>query len=609
MVNIKEYVLYDIYIVYGGMIMSGKMDIEELKKMSYVDGNDFFGDVPSLKIAENYEKVYDYIKDVWEDTPDDVIIHFYGRDITAREFFEEVEKTAKSLKAKGIEKGDTVVTNLDACPEFIILFFACELICANVKNKIGADAKELSKIINDSKAKCYFTHDYVSDEDLQVIYDGTKIEQIVLVNAVEHLNGDYTQLRDINKKVVRAKYTNKKSTDVRNTNWSVFIQYGEGYNGKLYEAPNPGEKTMLFYAHTSGSTGKPKCIGHTSSGVLHKLDDMIFPAEKQNKRDTWWWPIYPTSLVAAITAYMCLPLAQGQTIILDPYLDDEDLAESFMHYKPNRVGLTPFMVKKLKKNLPQNADLSFLKVLGLAAAQFTKKELSKLQEWLPWVIISQGWGASEMNGNVTLAFVEHLVDGGAGIPLRNTKICVVDPVTKKVLPRGQVGVLCVYSPSLMVDSTHFDDVMIELGDGNKWLYSCDYGCVSDKGEIFVYGRDKVKSKTGNELYPLQIENKVSEIDGIAEVYVLSSLENKKNSNEGYCLCVKVEEGIDMLEMRERINAKLSKVLKPEELPSNTIVFDSQFEFPSVAFKIDKNSLATIVVESIKQHVLRLLYRK
>ena len=88
------------------------MDVKKLKQMSYVDGNDFFGNVPSLNIAKNYKKVFDYIKDVWKDTPDDVMIHFYGSDLTAFEFFEQVVKVTKSLKMFGLNKGDTIILSL-----------------------------------------------------------------------------------------------------------------------------------------------------------------------------------------------------------------------------------------------------------------------------------------------------------------------------------------------------------------------------------------------------------------------------------------------------------------------------------------------------------------
>ena len=119
---------------------------------------------------KKYNKIIDYIKDTWSEYKDDIMIHYYGSDITAKDFFETIEKVAKSLKVSGLKKGDTIVTNLESVPEFIYLFFACEIIGVNVKNKIGADTKEIIDVINESNAEYFFTHDYTDKSDIQAIY-------------------------------------------------------------------------------------------------------------------------------------------------------------------------------------------------------------------------------------------------------------------------------------------------------------------------------------------------------------------------------------------------------------------------------------------------------
>ena len=146
---------------------------------------------------KKYNKIIDYIKDTWNSSLDDIMLHYYGKDIIAKEFFSNVYNTAKSLKALGLKKDDTIIVDLEGVPEFIYLFYASEMIGINVKNKIGADVCETIDVINSSNAKYFFVHDYISQEDINNIYDKTNVNNVILINPVEHLGNDYSSLDHI----------------------------------------------------------------------------------------------------------------------------------------------------------------------------------------------------------------------------------------------------------------------------------------------------------------------------------------------------------------------------------------------------------------------------
>lgn len=58
---------------------------------------------------------------------DDVVaMHYYGNDITWKQLFEQVDATARGLKALGLGEGDAIPTFLRAVPEFIYLLLAAE---------------------------------------------------------------------------------------------------------------------------------------------------------------------------------------------------------------------------------------------------------------------------------------------------------------------------------------------------------------------------------------------------------------------------------------------------------------------------------------------------
>ena len=217
---------------------------------------------------KKYNKIIDYIKDTWKDSMDDVMIHYYGSDITAGEFFEIVDSVAHSLKSVGLNKGDTIITNLESVPEFIELFFACEMIGVNVKNKIGADVKEIADVINESNAEFFFTHDYISKEDSDYIYQNTLLDSIITIRPIQYTNnGSLSSFRDHIRECILSRYDNIEiSRDSRNIDWNMFLHIGAFNVENIYVESD--EDTKMFSAYTSGSTGARKEVIHTSKTIL-----------------------------------------------------------------------------------------------------------------------------------------------------------------------------------------------------------------------------------------------------------------------------------------------------------------------------------------------------
>jgi len=60
-----------------------------------------------------------------------------------------------------------------------------------------------------------------------------------------------------------------------------------------------------------------------------------------------------------------------------------------------------------------------------------------------------GYGLTESSPIITNRFVEHNIMGTVGLPFDKTSIKIVDPITKKEVPRGQSGVLLAKGPSIM----------------------------------------------------------------------------------------------------------------------------------------------------------------
>lgn len=545
--------------------------------------------------GKKYNKVIDYIKDTWGNSLDDVMIHYYGSDITAREFFDKVLAVAKSLKSMGLTKGDTIITNLDSVPEFIYLFYASEMIGVNVKNKIGADALEIAEVINESDAKCFFTHDFTLQSDTDIIYDNTLLNNIILVSPLEYSNGDVTLLRPNIKEFILSRYNSEVTNDIRNIKFNTFLSYGNDYTDEVYVRSD--DDTKLFSAYTSGSTGARKEVIHSSKTILEMLNQMIFPTEPTESRDTWFWPIYPPSLVAAIIAYMCMPLAQGKKVILDPYFDYKDIDLELMHYEPNSTGLVPVFFESLieSKRIPDDYDMSYLKVLGFGAEAMPRNLITRIENFTKkhncMAQLNGGYGNSEGGSEMTIAFTnEILKTGSSGFPLINTIVSVFEPGTEYELGYGQVGELCKAGPGIMLGYANDLDTAKSVflhSDGKKWLHTGDLGYITKEGFVFVFGREGIRVYSDKTVYPLIIENKVSSIDGVKTAIIVSGDSRVHDGYQAPYLFIVPMEGIDKEELLINVNKVLNSVLLDEEMPDEVHVIDSK---PIVHFKVDRKLL-------------------
>ncbi len=142
-----------------------------------------------------------------------------GRRLTYRELMEEVKKTAGLIESKGYTNGDVIATHLYNSIEAAVILLAIQYI-GGVVCLIDPLFKpnEIIYYIEDSNAKCLFTHLKTTDMDTVV----KEMTEVININEF----GD--ELRDF-------VYADKK-----------FYSYDEN------------ELAMLLY--TSGSTSKPKGV-------------------------------------------------------------------------------------------------------------------------------------------------------------------------------------------------------------------------------------------------------------------------------------------------------------------------------------------------------------
>lgn len=493
-------------------------------------------------------------------------ILYYGRRYTWNTLWDLVDQTAKALKAVGFKKGDMIPVFLQAVPEHILLLLGAEKIGAALVCRDDV-TDELCFAIRKSKASVAFFPDYVSREEEEQFLAETPLERMVIVSPYTY--ADKEAIPDYVQKNLNTRYPKHPACNPKNITWDEFLALGrdvEDFEGDFTpEAP-------LFCAYTSGSTGISKLVIHSATSMIGVAFQLVLFAPPTDVQQTWWLPLLTPALVAVTVSMMIFPLSTGKLVILDPFINVNDLDLGFMHYQPNLWPLIPMFCEIImaSERIPADYDMSFLQAAGPGAEPMNNRRYRELEQFLHahncMVTVTAGYGMSEAGSSMLLPCPGiPLENGCAGIPMPKTVVSIFRPGTQEELGYNEVGEICTYGPGNMMrygDEQMTAEVLQHHADGNLWLHTGDCGYLSEQGVLYVMGRGLPERVGGGRLYILNMESKVVEIPGIKDGFFCLVPDQE---NEGYFLpylYLVLEEGTTL----DQVRSQIDQALEPHERP-------------------------------------------
>ena len=504
---------------------------------------------------------------------DDVVaMHYYGNDITWKQLFEQVDATARGLKALGLGEGDAIPTFLRAVPEFIYLLLAAEKIGASILCRDNT-LEENVEAVRRSGAKIIFTQDYLSQRELNTYRHGSDTQIAVLVSP--YRSAHYASMPAHIQKYIDSNYPDKPAYGGRTMSWDWILEMGEKYTGQV-EAPRDIDRP-LFRAYTSGSTGPSKQVIHSAHTMIGNLHQMNFYGASDEFRPTWLMTQLPPSLVAVVVAMMLLPLASNKLLILDPFCAPEDVDLEMMRYRPNCWPLIPMFIETIMRNgrVPDDYDMSHLFVAGAGCEAYNNNQLKRAQKFLNdhncKARFTTGYGCSEAGSNMTLPMTPHPIgNGNVGVPMPLTVISIFKPGTEEELTYNTMGEICQCSPGTMMgyDDPKATAKAIKVhSDGKRWLHTGDIGYMAEDGTIYALTRGSAQRYGGGELMTLPMENRLADanIPGIDDEFFVIIQDPEHHHCFVPYLFVVLEDGYTVDDIREKVAACLEDYMQPVEI--------------------------------------------
>ena len=177
-------------------------------------------------------------------------------------------------------------------------------------------------------------------------------------------------------------------------------------------------------------------------------------------------------------------------------------------------GIGRIIKRKVKKKLLDafGGRLRYFIVGGAAVNPEVEKLLLDIH--FPFVV---GYGMTECGPLIGGCYVKEFVARSAGhaLPGNEVRIDSEDPL-------HTVGEILVKGDNVMTGYYKNPEGTRQVFTKDGWLRTGDLGLLDERGNIFIKGRNKnmILSSTGQNIYPEEIEDKLNNMEGVAESVVV-----------------------------------------------------------------------------------------
>ena len=521
-----------------------------------------------------------------------IALNYYGRKISYKELFDNIEKTKISFKKMGVKKGDVVSIASPFIPEVVYSIYALNDLGAIV-NLVDprVPSQRLSKYFNGSNSKFLVLFN-AAYEKVKQIENDTDLKKIILISATDSLPIGMKCLGKVKEKLKEPKIEDSQ----KYIKWSIFNKLNKNekeINESVYEENKPA-----IIVYTSGTSGEPK-------GAIASNDTYNYIAASQSislmdtKVGDNFLLIMPPFIAYGLAIGLHGQLCRGQELIMVPSFNidnqKEMLGNLVYKYKPQTImGVPTFMVDLIEHPKMQNLNCEFLKTVIVGGDSMIKSAEERVNEFLiakrSEARICKGWGLTEVNSAFSYTKARYTNElGSVGIPLVGNEIKIVKPIEEdeidfdslEEVKYNEVGEIFINSKSSILDYLNNPDESKKVffyskSTGEKWIRTKDLGRITEDGNIYIDGRKKriIIRPDGHNISPFAIENIINANDFVEACAVVGTPSDEHEHGEYATAYIQLKKDCKnekeiLLELRKEVE----KLLPTRDVANNYKIID------------------------------------
>ncbi len=469
-------------------------------------------------LDRHVDKLNNRVAYFWEgDNPEE------SKVVTYLALYQQVNKFAAALQAKGVKKGDRVIIYLPMIVELPVAMLACARLGA-VHSVVfgGFSAESIASRIEDSGAKVVITVDGG--------YRGGKA-----LNLKKNVDDALQQCAGVETVIVYDRCgLNPQLKEGKEFWWHDLVN--DPALPSYVEPEKMDSEDPLFILYTSGSTGKPKGVLHTHGGYLLQAAMTTKNVFDLREHETFWC----TADIGWVTGHTYTvygPLAMGFSNVLfegiPTYPGYNRYWQIVEKLRVEKFYTAPTVIRSLAKEGPgpvQQHDVSSLKLLGTVGEPINPEAwrwyYSNVgREWCP---IVDTWWQTETGGHMMTPMpgVSPIKPGSCSLPFFGVDPVILDPDSgEEITYPDQEGALFIRRPwpgmirTVFGDHERFKETYLARIPG---MYFTGDGAKKDEdGYYWITGRiDDVINVSGHRMGTAEVESALVLHDDVAEAAVV-----------------------------------------------------------------------------------------
>ena len=510
------------------------------------------------------------------------------RTLTYNQLYDEVAKTAASLRAMGIQKSDRVVGFVPNMPESIIAMLAAVSIGA-IWSSCSPDfgIKGVLDRFGQTQPRVLFTAD-------GYFFKGNPMD------SIQRIAGIIKEIPSIEKIVVIPYVSDEPSTSSL-LNAVPYADFKDASATEIEFQPMDFDDP-LYIMYSSGTTGLPKCMVQSHGGVLLNQKKELVLHTDLKEEDTIF---YFTTCGWMMWNWLTCSLSIGATLVLydgNPFHPGPDaLWKMTEEEKITVFGTSAGYIEALKNagvKPKENFDLSSVKTILSTGSPLSNENFEfvyeHIKEDLQLASIS---GGSDLNGCFALGnpmgpvYIGELQCRGLGM-----KLFAYDDKGNPIV--GKQGELVCTAPFPSMPIFFWGDE-----DGSKyhsayfgefpgiWTHG-DFVMVTERGGVIMFGRsDATLNPGGVRIGTAEIYRRIDAMPELEDSVVIGQ---SFNNDVRVILFVKMAQGHSLTdELQKKIRSDIRTHASPRHVPAKII------ECPDVPYTLNMKKVEIAVKKMVE----------